>query len=82
MQALGWGFPAERFAWAAVEFGGYRVQVLPAVDGQVGTADDGEQVRAPGGFRTAPGPHGLQSAGDGSETRSSAVCGSRQHVRA
>lgn len=22
MQALGWDFPVERFAWAAVEFGG------------------------------------------------------------
>lgn len=28
MQALGRGFPAERFAWAAVEFGGDGGQVL------------------------------------------------------
>lgn len=37
MQTLGWGFPAERFAWAAVELGGDGVQVLAAVDGQVGS---------------------------------------------
>ena len=33
MQTLGWGFPAERFAWATVEFGGDGVEVLTAVDG-------------------------------------------------
>lgn len=32
MQALGWGFPAERFAWAAVELVGDGGQVLGAVD--------------------------------------------------
>ncbi len=28
MQALGWGFPVERFAWAAVEFDGDRDQAF------------------------------------------------------
>jgi hypothetical protein len=28
MQALGWGFPAERLAWSAVEFGGDGVEGL------------------------------------------------------
>jgi hypothetical protein len=32
MQALGWGSPAERFAWAAVELGGNAVEVLVGVD--------------------------------------------------
>jgi alkanesulfonate monooxygenase SsuD/methylene tetrahydromethanopterin reductase-like flavin-dependent oxidoreductase (luciferase family) len=35
-QALGWGFPAERLAWSAVQLGGGLVQVLARVDGQVG----------------------------------------------
>ena len=34
-KTLGWGFPAERFAWAAVEFGGDDVQALATVRGQV-----------------------------------------------
>lgn len=39
MQTLGWGFPAERLAWAAVEFGcdGVQgVQVLAVVHRKVG----------------------------------------------
>ncbi len=28
MQALGWGFPVERFAWAAVEFSGHALQAF------------------------------------------------------
>jgi hypothetical protein len=36
MQALGWGFQVERFAWAAVELGGNGVEVFTAVGGQVG----------------------------------------------
>ncbi len=36
MQALGRGIPVERFAWSAVEFGGDSVQVLAAVDREVG----------------------------------------------
>ncbi|MEZ0090866.1 hypothetical protein ABH925_002025 [Streptacidiphilus sp. EB129] len=31
MQALGWGFAAERFARAAVEFGGDGVQVFAGI---------------------------------------------------
>jgi len=34
-QALGWGVPAERFAWAVVEFGGDEREVFDAVDGEV-----------------------------------------------
>jgi len=34
-QALGWGVPAERFAWAAVELGGDRGEVVGAVDREV-----------------------------------------------
>jgi hypothetical protein len=36
VQTLGWGFPVERLAWAAVEFGGDRVEVVAGVHGQVG----------------------------------------------
>jgi hypothetical protein len=36
MQALGWGFPVERFAWATVEFGGDGGELLAGVEGQVG----------------------------------------------
>ncbi len=32
MQALGWGFPAGLFAWAAVEFGSHGVEVFAGVD--------------------------------------------------
>ncbi len=35
MQALGWGFPAERFAWAAVD-GCDSGQVFAPVDREVG----------------------------------------------
>ena len=35
-QALGWGIPAERFAWASVELDGYRFQVLGRVHRQIG----------------------------------------------
>ncbi|MDJ0380156.1 hypothetical protein [Streptomyces sp. G-G2] len=33
MQALGWGSPAERSVWAAVEFGCDGGEVVSAVDG-------------------------------------------------
>ena len=36
MQALGWGFPAERFAWSAVQLGSDGVEVCAGVDRQVG----------------------------------------------
>lgn len=36
MQALGWGFPVERFAWASVDFGGDGGQVFGAVGGEIG----------------------------------------------
>jgi hypothetical protein len=36
MQALGWGSPVERFAWAAVEFSGDYGRLLGAVRGEVG----------------------------------------------
>lgn len=36
MQTLGWGFPAERLAWAAVELGCDGVQVLAVVHRKVG----------------------------------------------
>jgi hypothetical protein len=36
MQTLGWGFPAERLAWAAVEFGCDGVQVLAVAHRKVG----------------------------------------------
>lgn len=39
MQALDWGFPVERFAWAAVELGGDGVEVCAGVDGQVGALE-------------------------------------------
>ena len=32
MQSLGWGFPAECFAWAAVEFGSDAIEVFVAVN--------------------------------------------------
>jgi len=35
-QTLGWVVPAERFAWAPVEFLGDVLEVLASVDGQVG----------------------------------------------
>ncbi|MGW6813228.1 hypothetical protein [Nocardia sp. NPDC055050] len=34
MQTLGWGFPAERFAWSPVELGSDRIQTRRVVDGE------------------------------------------------
>ncbi|MCX4461425.1 hypothetical protein OOK58_01770 [Streptomyces sp. NBC_01728] len=47
MQALGWGFPAERFAWLAVELGGDGVEVLAgaAIVGRL-TFGGGDYVQA------------------------------------
>ncbi len=42
MQALGWGFPAERFAWAAIELVCDGDEVLGGVDGQVGALVPGQ----------------------------------------
>ncbi|GAB7030114.1 hypothetical protein JCM4914_15750 [Streptomyces platensis subsp. malvinus] len=41
MQALGWGFPAERFAWAAVEFGGDGTEADKDAGGEGERAVDG-----------------------------------------
>ncbi|SDN02439.1 hypothetical protein SAMN05444921_11787 [Streptomyces wuyuanensis] len=46
MQALGWGFPAERFAWAAVELVGDGGQVIGAW-----TDRSGGLARSPGAGR-------------------------------
>lgn len=35
MRTLGWGFPAERFVWAAVELVGDRAEMFGGADGQV-----------------------------------------------
>jgi hypothetical protein len=41
MRALGRGLPAERFAWAAAEFGSDGGQVLTGADGQAGDRGSG-----------------------------------------
>jgi hypothetical protein len=49
MQALGWGVPAERFAWAAVEFGGDGVEVVAGEGGQIGALGEELAEQAVGG---------------------------------
>lgn len=41
MQALGWGFPAERFAWAVIQFSSDAVEVFAGVGGEVGALGEG-----------------------------------------
>lgn len=45
MQALGWGFPVERFAWSAVELGSDGVEVLPV--GELPAQSVADLFRAP-----------------------------------
>jgi hypothetical protein len=47
MRALGWGLPAERSAWSAIQFGGDGIEALPGVDGQVDALGEAPRQQVP-----------------------------------